>query len=84
MAELSIEMYEDLYARRDEVMRSLKDVSGAKERLDLMEALQGLDEALGERREADEDGPMITGDPLVDKWERELAEGKMPNLDEDG
>lgn len=23
-----------------------------------------------------------TGDPLIDKWEREFAAGKMPNLDE--
>ena len=23
-----------------------------------------------------------TGDPLVDKWEREIAEGKTPDLDE--
>lgn len=30
--------------------------------------------------DAEED--MITGDPLVDKWERELREGKTPNLNE--
>lgn len=24
----------------------------------------------------------VTGDPLIDKWERELAEGAEPNLDE--
>lgn len=26
--------------------------------------------------------PKITGDALTDRWERELAEGKTPNLDE--
>jgi hypothetical protein len=76
-------MFEDLYARRDEVAADLKNVSGARERLELMEALQSLDEALGDRRAStEEDGPMITGDPLIDKWEREFAEGKVPNLDE--
>ena len=24
----------------------------------------------------------VTGDPLVDRWEREIAEGKEPDLDE--
>lgn len=83
MAALTLEMFEDLYVRREEIKRDLKDVSSAKERLELMDALQKLDEALGERDEAtDPNGPMVTGDPLVDRWERELAAGRMPDLDE--
>lgn len=27
--------------------------------------------------------PHKTGDPLVDKWEREIAEGRDPDLDEE-
>lgn len=32
---------------------------------------------------ADPNAPVITGDPLIDKWERELAEGKTPDLNEE-
>jgi hypothetical protein len=82
MAALSLEMYEDLYARRDEIQREIKDAPSAKERLELMDALQKLDEALGEREAAKNDGPMITGDALFDRWEKILAEGGVPDLDE--
>lgn len=26
----------------------------------------------------------FSGDPLIEKWEREIAEGKIPDLDEEG
>lgn len=34
--------------------------------------------------EAHEDGdvPHVTGDPLIDKWEKEIAEGLTPDLSE--
>ncbi len=47
----------------------------------LMEALQQLDSLLEERKSIS-DEPFMTGDPLVDKWEREIAEGKLPDLEE--
>ena len=28
------------------------------------------------------DEPVVTGEPLIDKWEREIAEGLSPNLKE--
>ena len=37
------------------------------------------------RREVDErsgQAYFVTGDPLIDKWEREIAEGREPDLDE--
>ena len=36
-----------------------------------------------EPQEAHESGaPHITGDPVIDKWERELAQGLVPDLSE--
>lgn len=32
---------------------------------------------------ADPEPVKVTGDPLVDKWEREIATGKTPDLDEE-
>ena len=45
-----------------------------------MEALQQINAILDDRVVSD--GPLVTGDPLVDKWEKEIAEGTMPDLGE--
>ena len=48
-------------------------------------AIRGLeeDEAQQVRRQARRNykKPVSTGDPLVDEWEREIAAGRMPDLD---
>lgn len=65
-------MYEDLYVRRDEIQAQIAegDVNAQK----AGKVLQAIDAMLGNT--AGED------DQLVDKWERELAEGKIPDLNE--
>jgi len=70
--EWQVEMFEDMFAQRDSIADKLKD--GDLDSKQAVEALQALNKILGE-------DTMI--DPLTDKWERELAEGKTPNLDED-
>ena len=64
------EMYEDLLFKREEVERSLEERIGDKELL--LRQLAALNRALGEA---------ISEDDLIDEWERELAEGRVPDLD---
>lgn len=71
--EWQVEMFEDMLAQRESILErvSAGEVD-AKEGATIIDALNKL---LGDER---------TVDPLVDKWERELASGKVPNLDEVG
>lgn len=66
-----MEMMEDLLLRQIELRQRIEE-DGAKEHL--FRELNEVNKALGEREE--------TYDPLWEKWERELAEGKIPDLDE--
>lgn len=66
------EMCEDLLIRRDELEKEIYE-DGDKGG-HLMAELTKIISALG-------DAPFVY-DPLWDKWEAELAEGKMPDLDE--
>lgn len=68
-----LELYEDLVFRKQELESSLEDVD-AKEFNQVLKSIEQIDKVLGL-----ESG---TGDPLIDKWEKEIAEGKTPNLDE--
>ena len=70
-------MYEDAYERKLDLETLLKDPEMRhEERRQISQKLRRIYEALGET-------DMAYGeDPLADKWERELAEGKVPNLDE--
>ena len=77
MAEIHLEMYEDAFQKRAELLRKLKDpdsVLSIKEANEMQTQLAALNRSLGQEEEV--------ADELIDKWERELAEGKTPNLDE--
>lgn len=76
MAELLIEMYVDLYQQRDEVHRELETRRGDK--TDLYDHLATIEQALQDETEP----KRYSSDPLIDKWERELAEGKEIDLEE--
>ena len=64
-------MFEDLLVRRDEMNSQIE--SGDLKAKDVEKALSAINEILG-------DGPVVI-DPLVDQWERDLAEGRIPDLD---
>jgi hypothetical protein len=76
MTELLIEMYTDLYQQRDEIYRELETRRGDKS--DLYDHLALVEQALQDET----DPKRVSSDPLIDKWERELAEGKEINLEE--
>jgi len=69
--EWQLEMFEDMHAERDRLIARLE--AGEIEAKLAMPALDALNRILGDDKVVD---------PLADKWERELAEGKVPNLDE--
>lgn len=73
VAELVLEQYEDLYYQRAELEASLEVLSGDALR-EAERRIVEIGKSLGEKVE--------DGDDLIDKWERELAEGKIPNLEE--
>jgi len=70
---LNIEMFEDLYVKRSDLERSLETASG-KENGSIVRQINEINAILEEETYVD--------DPLIDKWERELAEGKIPDLEE--
>lgn len=75
---LNLEMYEDLYLRKEELEDELENASG-KEYTEISKRLNAIYRALDtDNDEGYED------DPLIAKWERELEEGKAPDLEEKG
>jgi hypothetical protein len=70
-AEWQIEMFEDMYSERERIADRFRD--GDIDSKVAMPALAALNNVLDDS---------VSIDPLADKWERELAEGKLPNLDE--
>lgn len=80
-ASLTIEWFEDLYVRRAEINAELKEAPPER-KIQLMEQLTAVDRVLSDAPKTDLNAPFVTGDPLVDKWEQELAEGGMPDLSE--
>lgn len=70
-AEWQIEMFEDMFTRRDELKEKLED--GELDSKVAMPILNSLNKAL--------DGEEFVLDEKVDEWEKELAEGKIPNLE---
>ena len=71
-ADLQLEMLEDLAQRREELRAQLDQRGADVDRI--MEQMNLINEVFG-------DVPEVW-DPLIDKWEKELAEGKIPDLDE--
>jgi len=72
-AEWQVEMYEDLYVRRNDIKAQITDGDvDQRKAIKVLNAIEGL---LGD--------PSGSGsDPMVDKWERELDEGKTPDLND--
>jgi hypothetical protein len=66
-------MFEDLYQQRSDVEADLENGRGDQDAL--LQKLTALNRAI----DGDAGGPE---DPLVDKWERELEMGLIPDLNE--
>jgi len=71
--EWQVEMFEDMLAQREVIVDRL--AAGELETKGGLEALDSLNKILGDARVVD---------PLVDKWERELEAGRVPDLNEVG
>lgn len=70
-------MYEDAYERKGDLETLLEDPDlKQEERRAVSRKLRKLYKALGEIDRTQGE------DPLIDKWEKELAEGKIPDLNE--
>jgi hypothetical protein len=69
---LNVEMYIELFLKKEELELDLENASG-KEYSDILNRLRRVNGALGES---------FSEDPLIDKWEKEISEGKLPNLEE--
>jgi len=72
LAELTQEMYEDLFFRKAE-LEDILESEAKVDRENLLEQLNALNKALGNAQ--------VVLDPLVDQWEKDLAAGRMPDLD---
>lgn len=74
VAELNQEMIEDLLVRKRELLAALADEDQSiKEQQELSRQLRAVLAALGD--------PIDTGDELVDQWEQDLEEGRVPDLE---
>ncbi len=71
---LRLEQYEDMLVRRDELLEKMKEAPDSKSKSVLLESANDIGEFFGLRAEVE--------DELVDKWERELEAGDVPDLDE--
>ena len=78
-AALVLEMLEDLHQRRDDLRDELKHTKDLITRAKVSAQLAEIDRLLSHGK-ALKDKLVLTGDPLVDEWERDLYEGRMPNL----
>ena len=78
MIDVLQEMHEDTLIQREDVLADLDASRDPEEQSRLRSRLRILDNALDTKSEVLDDG----GDDLVDKWERELTEGRDPDLSE--
>lgn len=69
-----MEMYTDLYLKKEELEQELEETQDTKIISALMRQLNSINSVLGETE--------IIDDPLIAKWEREWSEGKDPDLTE--
>ena len=73
VSDLMVEMYGDLDEKREELRRELAErTSGNNE--SLIEQINRINAVFEEPEEG--------FDPLIEKWERELEEGLVPDLEE--
>ena len=68
------EMYEDLFTKKEDLEEALLENDDGKMTDSLLKQINSINSILGEEE--------AVADSLVDKWEKELAEGKTPNLEE--
>jgi hypothetical protein len=74
LPDLMIEFYEDLHEERETLEARRRRSKLEDHERDRLTSIQGI-----------LDGEAIEfGDPLIEKWEREIAEGRIPDLDEEG
>lgn len=78
------ELLEDLIARREELEQQLKQSNGVDAQ-SIMDKIELIDQAVNDPKslatpQDGVEGPMVTGDPLIDRWEAELFQGKTPDL----
>ncbi len=64
-----------MLARRDELSEAVKSATGHKDKNEYYRKINAIGDLFGLREELE--------DELVDKWERELDEGIIPDLDEE-
>ena len=74
LADLQLEMLEDLAQRREELRVQLEEREANTDTGRILDQINVINEVFDDQPEV--------WDPLIDKWEKELAEGKIPNLDE--
>lgn len=72
IAELRLEMFEDTLVQREKILDKLKSATGA-ERIELRDRLSEINKMF--EYEADQGE-----DDLIDEWENDLAEGRIPDL----
>lgn len=74
VAELELEMFEDLLLQREEIMEKLDEHGhDQRERGELRERLAEINEVFEIETDLGEDS-------LIDEWERQIAEGEVPDL----
>lgn len=74
MSELNLEFFEDMYMQREELLGQLDEPDlRSAERHEIHRRLNAVNEALGLETESE--------DALVDQWERDIAEGRVPDLE---
>jgi hypothetical protein len=78
LAVLNLEMLEDLWLRERELEQKVEDSDGP-ESVEAERQLAEVHKALGIGLETAKGSGI---DPLIDKWESEIAEGKDPDLNE--
>jgi len=69
-----VEMFEDLYVRRETIKAQMAE--GTADNTKATKALQAIEAVLGIGSGAD--------DTLVDRWEKDLEEGRVPDLNAEG
>ena len=76
IGELNLEMYEDWMLRRDDLETQMTK-HGDKYTMD---EYRGMQRELSELNALIDDRPSEPEDALADEWERDLAEGRVPDL----